>query len=109
MSVIRTYDYANLGILEVHDCFSIVTGLLSLGDMGLCQEYKAGQFVFEGHTSSQGSIPTNLSGGLSGFGQITTGTTGIRQMCDLQQQLCGKAEQLKTNEDHGLMISMGEQ
>ncbi|MCH2204429.1 MAG: hypothetical protein MK132_00955 [Lentisphaerales bacterium] len=103
MSGVKLKD---LGILEVHDCFSI-TGLLALEALGVCPEYKAGEYVYEGETSFDGSLPTNLSGGLCGFGH-PTGATGVRQMCDLQQQLCGKAENpLKTKKDHGLMISMG--
>ena len=96
----------DLGVLEVHDCFTI-SGLLSLEAIGFIKEGEAPAFILEGQTAKEGLIPTNLSGGLGGFGH-PTGATGIRQMVDLLHQLTGKAEnQAATPKPYGLMISMG--
>lgn len=96
----------DISVLEVHDCFSI-TGLLALEAVGFAEKGKAVQFVLEGNTDREGKIPTNLSGGLMGFGH-PTGATGVRQMVDLLQQLTGKAEnQVQAKTPYGMMISMG--
>lgn len=96
----------DIGVLEIHDCFSI-TGLLSLEAIGYAQPGQATRFVLDGKTSSEGQIPTNLSGGLGGFGH-PTGATGVRQMVDLLQQFTQKAEnQIKPKSPYGMMISMG--
>lgn len=95
-----------IGLLEVHDCFSI-SGLLSLEAAGFAEPGKAPEFVLEGNTLITGKIPTNLSGGLSGFGH-PTGATGVRQMVDLWQQLTAKAsQQLFPKQPYGMMINMG--
>lgn len=96
----------DLGLLELHDCFSI-GALLALEALGFAEVGKASQFILDGHTRSDGIIPTNLSGGLCGFGH-PTGASGVRQMVDLFLQLTGKApNQLKIKKPHAMMISMG--
>ncbi len=96
----------DIGILELHDCFTI-SGLLSLEALGLIPAGKAPGFVLDGHTTSDGRYPTNLSGGLGGFGH-PTGASGVRQLVDLLQQFTGRAANpAKLNKPYGLMISMG--
>jgi acetyl-CoA C-acetyltransferase len=96
----------DIGLLEVHDCFTI-SGLLSLEAAGFAKQGKAPAFVLDGNTTSEGSIPTNLSGGLGGFGH-PTGASGVRQMVDLLHQLTHKAaNQIKSKTPYGMMISMG--
>jgi acetyl-CoA C-acetyltransferase/acetyl-CoA acyltransferase len=95
-----------IGLFEVHDCFTI-SGLLSLEALGLAQAGEAPHYVLDGHTTLQGKSPTNLSGGLCGFGH-PTGASGVRQMVDLWQQLTGHApNQASLKFPTGLMISMG--
>ncbi len=95
-----------IGLLEVHDCFTI-SGMLSLEAIGLTKAGKAPDFIMEGHTTIEGSIPTNLSGGLGGFGH-PTGASGVRQMVDLLHQFTNKADnQAKLRKPYGMMISMG--
>lgn len=111
LAVSKALSQANLkvqdiSVLEIHDCFSI-TALLSFEALGLAKKGKGAEFILEGHTSVNGKIPTNLSGGLCGFGH-PTGATGVRQMVDLLQQLTGKAENPhKRKSPYGMMISMG--
>lgn len=95
-----------IAVLELHDCFSI-TALLALEAIGFAQEGASAHFILEGNTASTGKIPTNLSGGLGGFGH-PTGATGVRQMVDLLHQLTYKApNQAAINKPYGMMISMG--
>lgn len=96
----------DIGVLEVHDCFTI-SGLLSLEASGFAAQGKAPGFILDGNTSKEGKIPTNLSGGLGGFGH-PTGASGVRQMVDLLQQLTGQApNQAPVAKPYGMMISMG--
>lgn len=96
----------DLGVLELHDCFSI-TGLLALEAIGFAEPGKAADLVISGETRKEGKLATNLSGGLGGFGH-PTGASGVRQMVDLQLQLTGKAEnQAELKKNRGMMISMG--
>ncbi|MBA2728058.1 MAG: 3-ketoacyl-CoA thiolase [Parachlamydiaceae bacterium] len=95
-----------IGWLEIHDCFSI-TALLALEAIGLAPKGQGAAYILEGNTQPDGKTPTNLSGGLIGFGH-PTGATGVRQMVDLLMQLTGKAEnQVNSSKPYGMMISMG--
>jgi len=95
-----------LGILELHDCFTI-TALLALESLGFAEKGRAADYVLEGNTSASGPLPTNLSGGLGGFGH-PTGATGVRQLVDLLHQFTGKAaNQIMLKKNHGMMVSMG--
>jgi acetyl-CoA C-acetyltransferase len=92
--------------LEIHDCFTI-TALLALESIGFAKRGEAADFIVAGHTAPDGSIPTNLSGGLGGFGH-PTGASGVRQMVDLWLQLTGNADnQIELRKPYGMMISMG--
>lgn len=96
----------DIGLLEIHDCFSI-TALLSLEALGLAKPGEAPDFVLNNSTSPQGSIPTNLSGGLIGFGH-PTGATGVRQLVDLLHQFTQRSpNQVKPKTPYGMLISMG--
>lgn len=96
----------DMGIIEVHDCFTI-TGLLSIEALGLVPRGKAAEYIQEGKTTRTSQLPINVSGGLGGFGH-PTGATGVRQLVDLQQQLTHQsAANIHPKKPHGLLISMG--
>ncbi len=96
----------DLGLLEIHDCFTI-TALLSLEAIGFAPPGKAPHFILDGNTAPDGLIPTNLSGGLGGFGH-PTGATGVRQMVDLLHQLTNRAEnQITPKSPYAMMVNMG--
>ena len=78
-----------LGLLEVHDCFTI-SGMLSLEAIGMADHGKAAAYILDGNTRADGACPTNMTGGLCGFGH-PTGGTGVRQVADLVLQLTGQA------------------
>ncbi len=99
----------DIGILEVHDCFT-VGGILALEAAGFAKYGEGSAFVQAGKTNLKSELPTNLGGGLIGFGHYVGGT-GVRQAVDCVHQLTGKAGeyQVKLNpyKPYALMISMG--
>ncbi len=110
----RAYDRAgikasDLSVLDVHDCFTIA-GLLAIEAAGFAEHGEGAEFVKVGNTALGGSIPTNTSGGLIGYGH-PTGATGVRQAVDVVHQLSGKAGdyqvEIKSNRPYGMMSSMG--
>jgi acetyl-CoA C-acetyltransferase/acetyl-CoA acyltransferase len=97
---------SEIGWLELHDCFTI-TAILTLEAIGFAPKGEGASFIKEGHTKAKGIIPTNLSGGLCGFGH-PTGASGVRMLVDLHAQMTGKASnQVDTGKKYGMMISMG--
>ena len=100
---------SELGLLEVHDCFTI-TGLLALEAVGLAAPGKAAAYLLDGKTALGGECPTNPTGGLVGFGH-PTGATGVRQVADMVQQLTGQAGdcQVKFSDakPYAMSINMG--
>ncbi len=110
----KAYEMAGLGpkdigILEIHDCFTI-GGILELEATGFAEYGKGTEFVLSGKTHPEGEIPTNATGGLIGFGHYTGGT-GVREAVDLVHQLTGQAGDCQVNisadRPYGLMVSMG--
>ncbi len=98
----------DIGVLEVHDCFTI-SGLLSMEAVGACGYGEAADFVKEGRTRANGELPTNTGGGLIGYGH-PVGASGVRQAVDIWMQLTGKSpNQVKIDSDrpYGMLISMG--
>jgi acetyl-CoA C-acetyltransferase/acetyl-CoA acyltransferase len=104
MAGITTED---LGVCEVHDCFTI-SGLLSVEALGLAPAGGGADLVLSGATARTGRYPTNTGGGLVGYGH-PTGATGVRMAVDLWKQLTGKAGdfQVDVAKEHGVMVSMG--
>ncbi len=98
-----------LGTVETHDCFTIAA-VLAIEALGLAEPGKGPEFILDGHTSRDGKIPFNTTGGLIGWGH-PTGATGVHQAVTLWEQLTGKAgdAQISITEDrpYGLSINMG--
>ena len=96
----------SLSLLELHDCFSIA-GLIALETIGFAERGKAGRFLLDGNSAADGKIPTNLSGGLCGFGH-PVGVSGVRQLVDLLHQFTERAEQQAAcATPYGMMVCMG--
>ncbi len=99
----------NIGVLDVHDCFSIA-GVLMIEALGFAGYGEGADFVSSGKTGRQGSIPTNTSGGLIGYGH-PVGASGVRQAVDLVHQLTGKSGDyqvlIESDRPYGMMVSMG--
>lgn len=96
----------SLGLLELHDCFTI-TALLALEAIGLAAPGHAAEGILEGKYGPDGELSINPSGGLGGFGH-PVGASGIRQMVDLLHQFTRQAaNQLQPKQPYGMMVSMG--
>jgi len=100
---------SELGLLEAHDCFTI-SGMLSLEAVGLCEPGKATSYLLDGKTRADGECPTNLTGGLVGFGH-PTGATGVRQVADMILQLTNRAGDCQVkftdSKPYAMSINMG--
>jgi len=98
-----------VGTVECHDCFTIA-GIMAVEAIGLAQHGKGIDFVSQGHTSRNGSVPFNTTGGLIGWGH-PTGATGVHQAVTIWEQLTGKAIDaqidIKDDKPYGLTINMG--
>ncbi len=79
----------DVSLAEVHDPTS-PQELFDLEDMGLVARGGAIRLVEEGATSLGGSLPVNVSGGLTCRGH-PVGATGVAQVAELTRQLRGRA------------------
>jgi acetyl-CoA C-acetyltransferase len=78
-----------LGLLEVHDCFS-VTELVTMEDLGVSPEGTAVFDVEAGRFDIDGEIPCQSDGGLKCFGH-PVGASGLRMIFEIYEQLRGTA------------------
>ena len=110
----QAFDSAGIGIsdlatIETHDCFTIA-GILSVEALGLAKPGKGVDYVLDGHTSREGKIPFNTTGGLIGWGH-PTGATGVHMAVTIWQQLTGQAGEAQINipgeRPLGMSINMG--
>jgi len=81
--------HKDIDMVEVHDCFSIAE-ICAIEDLGFCRKGTAGNFTVDGETAIGGKIPVNTSGGLKACGH-PVGATGIKQVCEIVQQLRSEA------------------
>lgn len=99
----------DVGVFEVHDCFSI-TAILACEALGLAKRGEGAEYVLSGKTRRDGAAPINPSGGLIGYGH-PTGASGVRMAVDLLKQLTGRAGdfqvKIPAERPYGLMVSMG--
>jgi acetyl-CoA C-acetyltransferase len=84
-----TNPAAEVGMTEVHDCFSI-TELVTMEDLGLSEEGGAVRDVLDGKFDADGAIPCQIDGGLKCFGH-PIGASGIRMLYEMYLQLQGRA------------------
>ncbi|MCA1813513.1 MAG: thiolase domain-containing protein [Halobacteriales archaeon] len=96
----------DLGVAEVHDCFTIAE-LLALEDLGFCAKGQGGPFTASGATKRDGQVAVNTSGGLKAKGH-PLGATGIGQVCELFLQLRGQAgPRQRAGAERGLAHNVG--
>jgi acetyl-CoA C-acetyltransferase len=91
----KAYDLAGIGpydvgIAEVHDCFTIAE-ILAMEDLGFYSKGAAAQAIVAGETTIGTSkrVVVNPSGGLKGCGH-PVGATGVKQVAELADQLRGR-------------------
>jgi len=113
MTAARAYDEAgitaaDIGLSEVHDCFSI-TELVTMEDLGFSTEGRALFDVLDGRYDRSGAQPSQIDGGLKCFGH-PVGASGLRMAYEVYSQLKGRAgtRQLD-NLDFGLTHNLGGQ
>jgi len=78
-----------LGLLEVHDCFSI-TELVTMEDLHVSPEGGAVKDVMDGFYDAGGAIPCQIDGGLKCFGH-PIGASGLRMIYEVYLQMLGRA------------------
>jgi acetyl-CoA C-acetyltransferase len=94
-----------IDFLEVHDCFTIAE-ICAIEDLGFCRKGEAGRLTEEGVTALHGDLPVNTSGGLKACGH-PVGATGIKQVCEVVQQLRGEAGARQVDGEIGLTHNVG--
>jgi acetyl-CoA C-acetyltransferase len=77
----------DLDLIELHDAYSS-SELQTYEDLGLCKYGDGGRFIDEGHSTLQGKLPVNPSGGLLACGH-PVGATGLMQAVTMLWQLQG--------------------
>jgi acetyl-CoA C-acetyltransferase len=92
----RAYDEAGItdpreevGLLEVHDCFSI-TELVTMEDLHISKPGEGWKDVLDGMYDADGKVPCQIDGGLKCFGH-PIGASGIRMIYENYLQLLGRA------------------
>ncbi len=93
----RAYDEAGitkpreqLGLMEVHDCFSI-TELVTMEDLFISQEGQAARDVLSGfYDRDGGGVPCQVDGGLKCFGHPIA-ASGLRMAYEIYGQLLQRA------------------
>ena len=78
---------SELGVIEVHDCFSI-TELVLMESLGLSDSGKAANDILDGKYNADGAIPCQTDGGLKCFGH-PIGASGLRMIYEVFRQLSG--------------------
>jgi acetyl-CoA acyltransferase len=97
----------DMGVAEVHDCFSI-TEVLLYEALGFAERGHGIDLVREGATTLEGRLPVNTGGGLMAFGH-PVGATGVKQVLEIHRQqkgLCG-AYQIAKRPTHGITANIG--
>ena len=94
-----------IDFMEVHDCFTIAE-ICAIEDLGFCRKGEAGKLTEEGVTALHGDLPVNTSGGLKACGH-PVGATGIKQVCEVVQQLRGEAGARQVDGEIGLTHNVG--
>jgi acetyl-CoA C-acetyltransferase len=94
-----------IDFLEVHDCFTIAE-ICAIEDLGFCGKGEAGRLTEDGVTALDGDLPVNTSGGLKACGH-PVGATGIKQVCEVVQQLRGEAGARQVDGEIGLTHNVG--
>jgi acetyl-CoA C-acetyltransferase len=96
----------DVSVAEVHDCFTIAE-IMAIEALGFVERGRGGAATAAGHTSREGPVPVNTSGGLKAKGH-PVGATGAAQLVEILAQLRGDAgkRQIK-GAKVGLAANMG--
>lgn len=96
----------DIDLLETHDCFTIAE-LLQYEAFGLAEPGKGAEVLASGMTQRDGSLPTNVSGGLKAKGH-PIGATGVSQHVLTAMQLTGEAGDMQLGRaERAAVFNMG--
>ncbi len=96
----------DIHVAEIHNAFSILE-IITLEDLGICEQGTAGKITEEGWTALDGKIPISPSGGLKANGH-PVGATGVFQVVEIYNQLLGRCNNRQVkNAKIGLTHAMG--
>jgi acetyl-CoA C-acetyltransferase len=96
----------NIDVAEVHDCFTI-SELLAYEDLGFSKPGEGKELVKSKETYKEGSIPTNVDGGLLSKGH-PIGATGGSQIRTIVLQLRAEAGEMQVKDPEiGLVHNIG--
>lgn len=96
-----------IDVVELHDCFSIAE-IIALEDLGLIKRGQGAKVLANGYGRLDSTgVVVNTSGGLKACGH-PVGATGIKQIVEIVEQLCGRAGQRQVaNASFGLTHNVG--
>jgi len=107
-------DASEMGVAEVHDCFTVTEMLMcdalrlgsAMGKKG--SDIRGIELVRNGDLEITGRIPTNTGGGLVGFGH-PVGATGVKQLLEIYRQMKGQCGdyQIPSIPEYGVAANMG--
>jgi len=96
----------NIDVAEVHDCFTI-SEILAYEDLGFAKPGEGRELIKNKKTYKEGSIPTNVDGGLLSKGH-PIGATGGSQIRTIVLQLRGEAGEMQVKDPEiGLVHNIG--
>jgi acetyl-CoA acetyltransferase len=107
----KAYQQAGLGpkdidFVEVHDAVSPME-LVYYRDLGFCAPGEVARFVTERRPALDGETPFNTSGGINSRGHPVA-ATGIAQIIEIVQQLCGEAGERQVRKaGRGMALNAG--
>lgn len=97
---------SEIGMMEVHDCFSI-TELVTMEDLHISPRGGAVRDILDGVFDAGGALPCQLDGGLKCFGH-PVGASGLRMLYEMYLQLLGRAGDRQISEPrYGLTHNLG--
>lgn len=97
---------AEIGLAEVHDCFSI-TELVTMEDLHLSPEGGGVKDVLDGFYDADGGLPCQIDGGLKCFGH-PIGASGLRMLYEMYLQILGRAGERQVDDPRfGLTHNLG--
>jgi acetyl-CoA C-acetyltransferase len=96
-----------LGMFEVHDCFSI-TEMVTMEDLQISERGKAYDDIMDGVFDLDGKVPCQVDGGLKCFGH-PIGASGLRMLYAMYEQLLERVpdERRVKNPTLGLTHNLG--
>lgn len=96
----------DIDLVEVHDAVAPME-LVYYRDLGFCEPGTVARFVAERQSAITGKKPFNTSGGINSRGHPVA-ATGIAQIIEIVQQLCGEANGRQLpNPRRGMVLNAG--